>query len=71
MVTWKGTTQESMDLTNALARNCDCKFGLMGVRLVTCPAHEMLTNDQRALDGLLWFRHFASDLLEQEGIDKP
>src|SRR5579864_5869252 len=45
-VVWHGTQQESFDLVNAIARNCTCEFGLMGVRLATCAPHRMLTEDQ-------------------------
>lgn len=76
-VIWRGTQQESFDLVNAIARNCACQFGLMGVRLSMCGAHQMLSEDQRALDGLLfvrgmarrlWFEEFTTDgtaLVEQ------
>jgi hypothetical protein len=73
-VVWHGTQQESFDLVNAIARNCTCEFGLMGVRLVTCAPHRMLTDDQRALNGLLFARRMAERLLGEEltaieGID--
>ena len=51
-----GTPAESNDLVNAIAHNCDCSFGLMGVRQSTCPPHEGLVHDQRWLDGLVWER---------------
>jgi hypothetical protein len=63
---WHGTQQESFDLVNAIARNCECEFGLMGVRLATCAPHRMLTDDQRALDGLLFARHMAERLRREE-----
>jgi hypothetical protein len=65
-IVWHGTQQASFDLMNALARNCTCEFGLMGVRLTTCGAHRMLTEDQRALDGLLFVRSIAERLLREE-----
>src|ERR1700738_4518619 len=58
-VVWHGTQQESFDLVNAIARNCTCEFGLMGVRLATCAPHRMLTEDQRALNGLLFALRMA------------
>jgi hypothetical protein len=65
-VVWHGTQQESFDLVNAIARNCTCEFGLMGVRLATCAPHRMLTDDQRALNGLLFARRMAQRLLTEE-----
>jgi hypothetical protein len=65
-VVWHGTQQESFDLVNAIARNCTCEFGLMGVRLVTCAPHRMLTEDQRALNGLLFARRMAERLRNEE-----
>src|ERR1700726_2829910 len=65
-VIWHGTQQESFDLVNAIARNCTCEFGLMGVRLATCAPHRMLTEDQRALNGLLFARRMAERLSREE-----
>src|SRR2546428_13479255 len=65
-VVWHGTQQESFDLVNAIARNCTCAFGLMGVRLATCAPHRMLTEDQRALNGLLFARRMAERLRREE-----
>ena len=65
-VVWHGTQQESFDLVNAIARNCTCEFGLMGVRLATCAPHRMLTEDQRALNGLLFARRMADRLRQEE-----
>ena len=48
------------------SRNCTCQFGLMRVRLNVCPPHQMLTDDQRALNGLLFARHNLSRLLLEE-----
>jgi hypothetical protein len=65
-VVWHGTQQESFDLVNAIARNCTCEFGLMGVRLATCAPHRMLTEDQRALNGLLFARRMKERLQREE-----
>ena len=65
-VVWHGTQQESFDLVNAIARNCTCEFGLMGVRLATCAPHRMLTEDQRALNVLLFARRMAERLRREE-----
>lgn len=67
-VVWSGTQQESYDLVDAIQHNCTCEFGLMGVRLSTCIAHRMLTEDQRALDGLLFMRRMVSRLRKSEGL---
>ena len=65
-IAWHGTHQDSLALIQAIARNCTCQFGLMGVRLVVCAPHEMLVGDQRALDGLLFARHMAARLRSEE-----
>src|SRR5260221_4668382 len=65
-VVWHVTQQESFDQVNAIARNCTCEFGLMGVRLATCAPHRMLTEDQRALNGLLFARRMAERLNSEE-----
>jgi hypothetical protein len=38
----------------------------MGVRLATCAPHRMLTDDQRALNGLLFARRMAERLNREE-----
>jgi hypothetical protein len=63
---WHGTQQESLELVNAIARNCTCEFGLMGMRLSACAAHMMLTEHQRSLDGLLFARRIAEQLQIEE-----
>jgi hypothetical protein len=65
-IKWNGTQQESFALIKAIARNCACEFGLMGVRVRTCAAHRMLAEDQRALNGLLFARRMADRLLCEE-----
>jgi hypothetical protein len=65
-ICWYGTQDESLELIAAIGRNCACEFGLMGVRLRVCPPHEMLTRDQRALNGLLFSRRMARRLLAEE-----
>ena len=65
-IVWNGTQAECSALIHAIARNCVCEFGLMGVRLSTCAPHRMLTEDQRALDGLLFARHMADRLKSEE-----
>lgn len=72
-VVWKGNVEESQALVAAIARNCACETGLMGVRTSTCPPHQALLDNQRWLDGLLWMRHLADRLRaeEQTGIDEP
>jgi len=63
---WHGTHQESLELVNAVAANCTCEFGDMGEHLTVCEAHRMLATDQRALDGLLFVRHMAGRLKQEE-----
>ena len=38
----------------------------MGVRLATCAPHRMLTEDQRALNGLLFARRLVERLRREE-----
>jgi hypothetical protein len=63
---WNGTAQESIDLAAAINRNCTCQYGLDGERTVTCPPHRMMTDDQRALDGLVFIRKIAERLRSEE-----
>ena len=68
VVQWFGTRQESSDLIAAITRNCTCEFGLKGIRLKQCGPHNMLTSDQRALNGLLFARRMAARLRHEENL---
>ena len=67
---WNGTPGEYLDLVRILDRHCSCQFGLMGVRLTRCCAHH-LTDDQRALNGLLYGRRLAARLRDDEWLTRP
>jgi hypothetical protein len=68
-IIWNGTREESTALVDAIARNCTCEFGIMGVRLSTCAPHRMLLEDQRAPNGLLFARRLADRLKTEENGD--
>jgi hypothetical protein len=51
--TWQGTDQEYDRLQEAIARNCDCVAGMLGLPALICPAHSML-GEQSLLDHLLY-----------------
>ncbi len=68
---FNGTTQEGNDLLKAIAHNCQCTYGLMGVRTSTCPAHHMLIDSQRVLDHLLFMRRIEGRLNRQEWVGDP
>jgi hypothetical protein len=63
---WNGTQQESIDLVAAVNRNCTCQIGSDGQRTETCAPHRMMLDDQRALNGLLFFRQIAQRLQKEE-----
>ena len=65
-VAWRGIGDETERVLEAVAHNCDCEFGLVGVRLSTCAAHQMLVDDQRALNGLLFGTYLAARLRREE-----
>jgi hypothetical protein len=65
-VRWSGTAQEAADLTSAIARNCACTDAPTGGRMVTCAPHTMMLQDQRALNGLLFFRRIVERLRREE-----
>src|SRR6266566_1175989 len=52
MVNWTGTADETDALMAAITRNCQCTYGLMGMRIATCIPHQALLADQRWLNGL-------------------
>jgi len=66
---WNGTEQESSELLLAIAHNCSCTFGVMGVRLTTCPSHELLTDSQRVLDHLVFSRRQVTQWVREEFTD--
>src|SRR6185295_9142372 len=65
-VLWHGTQTEALELLQALSRNCSCVITAEGVRLSTCAPHEMLSSDQRAVDGLLFARRITARLRREE-----
>jgi hypothetical protein len=65
-VLWHGSQTEALELLQALSRNCSCVVTAEGVRLATCAPHEMLSTDQRAIDGLLFGRRIAARLRNEE-----
>jgi hypothetical protein len=65
-VLWHGTQTEALELLQALSRNCSCVINAEGVRLSTCAPHDMLSSDQRAVDGLLFARRIAGRLRSEE-----
>lgn len=69
MATWHGTQVEGQQLITAVGHNCGCTFGVMGIRSTRCGAHEMVADDQRALDGLLFIRHIVARLRAEEERD--
>jgi hypothetical protein len=66
---WKGTRAEYIELVRVLSRNCSCEFGPMGKRLTRCAAHG-LTEDQRALNGLLYGRRLAGRFRDEEWLTR-
>lgn len=66
MTSWYGTREESRAFIDALTRHCACEYGLRGVRQRTCGPHQMLAEDQRALDGLIFVRRLAERLRREE-----
>lgn len=65
-VVWHGSQAETFELLQALSRNCSCVVTAEGVRLSTCAPHQMLVDDQRAIDGLLFARRIAERLRAEE-----
>ena len=62
---WHGSGRETESLLEAVAHNCGCELGASGPR-ITCGAHQMLVDDQRALNGLLFGRFLAARLIREE-----
>lgn len=63
---WHGTADEGLALDVAIKNHCTCVCDGMGRRVSTCPPHEMLVHNQRALDGLLWMHRMAAQLKDAE-----
>jgi hypothetical protein len=65
-IAWHGTCLETESLLEAVAHNCTCEFGVAGIQMSTCSAHQMLADDRRALNGLLFARFLAPHLFREE-----
>jgi hypothetical protein len=70
-ITWNGTADEAIALLHALRAHCVCHVE-NGRTVNVCEGHAMLTHNQRAVDGLLFMRRMAVQLLAEEfGADAP
>jgi hypothetical protein len=64
---WHGTTMEGMTLSEVSTHNCQCEMDPeSGIQSSTCPMHDAMVRDQRFLDGLVFARRIARQLLEEE-----
>jgi hypothetical protein len=63
-----GTPKEMAALLAAIQHNCACTQALGMTLPPLCAPHDMLTSDQRALDGLLFIRRSRACLLRSEGL---
>ena len=63
---WNGTVGEFEALSAAVNRVCRCPDKLDKQAATRCAAHQMLSEDQRALDGLLFARRIAERLRREE-----
>jgi hypothetical protein len=70
-ITWHGTGQELSQLVEAIGRNCGCGVDAAGARMRICESHNMLTEDQRTLDHLLFVRRIATRLVREELTAEP
>ena len=64
-ITWNGTPDEALALLHALRTHCECRME-SGRIVASCASHSMLARDQRAVDGLLFMRRMAAQLLVEE-----
>lgn len=63
---WHGTSAEGLALAETIHRYCTCDLNGLGQVRTCCASHRMLVVDQRALDGLLFWRHAAAVLTHDE-----
>lgn len=66
-VTWHGSQAESVALCDAIQRHCGCERGPFFQRVgPVCSAHRLLSESQRALDGLVFARRIRARLIAEE-----
>ncbi len=63
---WHGTVDELRDLVAAGRRHCLCQLAPGGSVLALCTVHRMIRQDQRVLDGLVFARRIAQQLIQEE-----
>ena len=61
----RATNEEFIDLLAAVGRNCSCPVGPLTGRVILCPAHHLIEEEQ-ALCRLVFYRRYASALLRGE-----
>lgn len=69
-ISWNGTADEALALLHALKAHCDCRVDA-GRTVAPCVGHRMLAEDQRAVDGLVFMRRMAAQLLAEEFDARP
>jgi hypothetical protein len=70
-VVWHGTADEALALLAVVNEHCTCRRVNQRVMAV-CPTHQMLSREQRAIDGLLFMRRMAERLIVEEfSLDTP
>ena len=63
-VIFHGNERESLDLAKIVARNCTCASTNYNGH--PCPIHNMLSTDQRAIDGLVFVRRTCDRYVNAE-----
>jgi hypothetical protein len=62
---WHGTEQEARELLAIVAQHCACVWS-GPLRRSCCASHQLLIQDQRVLDGLIFARRLADRLRREE-----
>ncbi len=65
-IIWRGREAQAFELLQALNRHCSCVTTPRGGLKAMCPGHQMLVDDERAINGFLFARHIASRLQAEE-----
>jgi hypothetical protein len=69
--TWPGTPQDMNAFLAATARYCACHRSSAGAVTRSCPAHALVLGDQLAINRLVFARHIAYRLRQEEWSSGP
>ena len=66
-VIWPGNDEEKSEVLVAIGHHCECVYDSeTNEKTSSCPSHLALVNDQKFVDGLVFYRRISECLKREE-----